>query len=415
MRAPSSSRMFREILLAMNSRTSGGASSRSWAAFLRRIAMRVSSSGGWMSVISPHSNRLRSRSSSVTSCLGGRSELMTICLLCVVQGVERVEELLLRLLLVLQELDVVDEEDVDVAVAAAEPLALAVANRVDEVVGELLRAHVPHPRAGVEVLGVVPDGVQQVGLAEPGVTVDEQRVVRLGRRLRDCDRGGVGEPVARPDDERLEQVAGVEPGGLHLPGPLAGAVHRRQHRGRGVVGRLVGERGGIVLRGRLHRHGDLDLAAELAGERLDDQRPQPGLQHVTGELVGGREQGGVSHQTERAGERHPRPLLGSEGVVREPGDRTRPHLREVEHVVGHVQSPSVAASFAVLVVATVGPVPAPKPRLRAPLQGFHTGSGGSSPQCCPHLWGTLQRTTCTAERMVGRTVSAAGEVRREGR
>ncbi len=43
--------------------------------------MRVSSSGGWTSVISPHSKRVRKRSSSVASCLGGRSEEMTICLL----------------------------------------------------------------------------------------------------------------------------------------------------------------------------------------------------------------------------------------------------------------------------------------------------------------------------------------------
>jgi hypothetical protein len=36
---------------------------RSCMVFLRRIAMRVSRSGGWMSVIRPHSNRLRMRSS----------------------------------------------------------------------------------------------------------------------------------------------------------------------------------------------------------------------------------------------------------------------------------------------------------------------------------------------------------------
>ena len=56
----------------------------------------------------------------------------------VVQRVERVEELFLGLLFVLQELDVVDQQDVDVAVALAEQLAAAVADRVDEVVGELL-------------------------------------------------------------------------------------------------------------------------------------------------------------------------------------------------------------------------------------------------------------------------------------
>ena len=68
------------IFEAMNSSTSGGAVSRSIAAFLRRIAMRVSRSGGWTSVIRPHSKRLRSRSSSASSRLGGRSEVMTICL-----------------------------------------------------------------------------------------------------------------------------------------------------------------------------------------------------------------------------------------------------------------------------------------------------------------------------------------------
>ncbi len=47
--------------------------------FFRRIAMRVSRSGGWMSVISPHSNRERSRASSVAISRGGRSLDMTIC------------------------------------------------------------------------------------------------------------------------------------------------------------------------------------------------------------------------------------------------------------------------------------------------------------------------------------------------
>ena len=41
--------------------------------------MRVSRSGGWMSVIRPHSKRLRSRSSSVAMSRGGRSLDMTIC------------------------------------------------------------------------------------------------------------------------------------------------------------------------------------------------------------------------------------------------------------------------------------------------------------------------------------------------
>ena len=138
----------------------------------------------------------------------------------VVQGVEGVEELLLRAFLVLQELDVVDQQHVDVAVAAAEAVLLAVPDHVDEVVGELLRADVPDLQAGVQGLRVMPDRVQQVGLAQPGVTVDEQRVVRLGRRLGDRDRGRVREPVARADDERLERVLGVQPGAAEPGGRL---------------------------------------------------------------------------------------------------------------------------------------------------------------------------------------------------
>ena len=67
--------MLVETRLAMKVSTSGsGTSIPSVFTFLRRIAMRVSRSGGWMSVISPHSNRLRSRASSVAiRAAGGRS------------------------------------------------------------------------------------------------------------------------------------------------------------------------------------------------------------------------------------------------------------------------------------------------------------------------------------------------------
>ena len=73
--------MLVEILLAIYSKTSSGAFKRSCAAFLRKIAIRVSNSGGWISVIKPHSNRERSRSSNVANCFGGRSLEITICLL----------------------------------------------------------------------------------------------------------------------------------------------------------------------------------------------------------------------------------------------------------------------------------------------------------------------------------------------
>ena len=54
------------------------------------------------------------------------------------QSVEGVEELLLGLHLALQELDVIDQEHVNVAVAALEGGGFVVADAVDEIVGELL-------------------------------------------------------------------------------------------------------------------------------------------------------------------------------------------------------------------------------------------------------------------------------------
>ena len=147
----------------------------------------------------------------------------------VVEGVEGVEELFLRTFFALQELDVVDEQDVDVAVAPLEGDLAVVAQRVDEVVRELFGRDVPDAHAGEEPLRVVADRVQQVRLAEPGLAPDEEGVVRAGRRFGDGDRGRVREAVGRADDERVEGVLLVQ---LRL--------RRLRLRRRGV--RLAGDR-----------------------------------------------------------------------------------------------------------------------------------------------------------------------------
>ena len=80
-----------------------------------------------MSVIRPHSNRDRSRSSRVCDvarpAVGAHHDLAA----GLVERVEGVEELLLDPLLVLEELDVVDQEDVVGAVALLEALDALVA------------------------------------------------------------------------------------------------------------------------------------------------------------------------------------------------------------------------------------------------------------------------------------------------
>src|ERR1017187_8705611 len=227
--SPSSSRLLVEIRLAMYSSASGGALSRSWTAFFRKMAMRVFRSEGGdpdqcaFELTDVGGNPARD----VLKCLGRRVEPVLDGLLPqdgdaglqlrrldvgeqapfepaaqpvleghqplgrpvardddllagVVQRIKGVEELLLGSLLVLQELDVVHQQHVDVPGPAPEAVLLAVPDHVDEVVGELLRAHVAHLDALIEALGVVADGMQQVRLAQAGVPVNKQRFIGLG-------------------------------------------------------------------------------------------------------------------------------------------------------------------------------------------------------------------------------------------
>jgi hypothetical protein len=92
-----------------------------------------------------------------------------------------VEELRLGLDLRLEELDVVDEQDVRGPQAPAEPVdrARAPLQRGDELVREALRGGRVDREAAARRQDVVADGVQQVGLADPGRAVDEERVVGL--------------------------------------------------------------------------------------------------------------------------------------------------------------------------------------------------------------------------------------------
>ena len=67
--------------------------------------------------------------------IGGEDELAA----ALIESVEGVEELLLGVLLALEELDVVDEQHVDVPVAALEALGAGRAQGADELVGEATR------------------------------------------------------------------------------------------------------------------------------------------------------------------------------------------------------------------------------------------------------------------------------------
>ena len=162
-----------------------------------------------MSATRPDSNALAAgpRALDVArEAIGGEHELAA----GVVQRVEGVEELLLGPGLGREELDVVDEQDVGVAIARLEAVDVAGAKRGEELVGEGLDRRVADGEAGAVGADVVADRVQEMGLADAGRAVEEERVVGLPGQLGDGQRGGVGEAVAVADHELVEGVLRVQ-------------------------------------------------------------------------------------------------------------------------------------------------------------------------------------------------------------
>ena len=105
------------------------------------------------------------------------------------------EEFLLCPLFSCDELNVIDQQEVDRPVARAEGGRVVVADRIDELIGEVLGRTIDDHRAGKQANSPVTNRVEQVRLAEADAAIDEQRVIRARRELRDGLRGGLGELV----------------------------------------------------------------------------------------------------------------------------------------------------------------------------------------------------------------------------
>ncbi len=209
--------MFFVMFWAMNVMTGSGSAHFRLAAFERRIAIRVSQVGR-LDVGRQAPLEARDQAGLELLDLAGAPVARQDDLLSgLEQVVEGVEELLLDALLAGEELDVVEQHDVGVAVALAELDHPVLLQRLDEVVRELLGREVGDARVRVVAQDGVPDGVHQVGLAEAGVAVDEQGVVGLGGGLGHRQRRGVRHLVVGPDDKGLERVAGVEGSGRRAP------------------------------------------------------------------------------------------------------------------------------------------------------------------------------------------------------
>ena len=89
------------------------------------------------------------------------------------ERVERVEELFLQPFFTLHELDVVNEQYVNFAVATFEGSNGVAANAVNVFVEECFRRDIANFVMGVVLVHVIPNGVKQVSFAQASRTVNE--------------------------------------------------------------------------------------------------------------------------------------------------------------------------------------------------------------------------------------------------
>ena len=134
------------------------------------------------------------------------------------QGVEGVEKLLLRAGGAGDDLNIVDQQYVHIAVFFAERGVLTRLNGRNQLVHKGFAGYVIDAHVGVGLQHIVADGVHQVRFAQPHAAVDEQRVVRLGRSFGHSQAGCVRKAVAVAHHKGIKGVLGVQKRrkGLHI-------------------------------------------------------------------------------------------------------------------------------------------------------------------------------------------------------
>ncbi len=130
-----------------------------------------------MSAISPHSKRLRSRSSISANSFGDRSLAITICFIVSCRALKVWKNSSwVRSLPVRNWMSSISSTSTP-RNRSRKLSHLVVAQRVDHVIRKLLARHVADGRLRLAPLHLVPDGLHQMRLAHAHAAVEEQRVV----------------------------------------------------------------------------------------------------------------------------------------------------------------------------------------------------------------------------------------------
>jgi hypothetical protein len=125
------------------------------------------------SCLEPRAKAFLQRGNSLRGTVAGDDDLAFGC----VEAIEGVEELFLGAFLAGDELYVIHEKDIHLAVFGTEVIRGLVADGIDEVIGKGFRGHIED--AGVPTDREIADGVEQVGLAQADTAVDEEGIEAL--------------------------------------------------------------------------------------------------------------------------------------------------------------------------------------------------------------------------------------------
>ena len=197
--------------------------------------------------------------------VGGHDHL----LLVLQQGVEGMEEFLLRAILAGKELDVVDQQRIERAIVPLELVDHVVLQRLDHVGDEALGMEIDDAGVAVVREDLIADGMHQVGLAESDAAIDEHRVVGLARLLGDLQRRGPRQLVGLALNEVVEGEVAVE-----VVGELGRCGRRTRPRAAEADIHLLGCRRSRRgrRRNRLRADDDGDAVTRVSGQ-LDRQLP----------------------------------------------------------------------------------------------------------------------------------------------
>ncbi|MNS72214.1 hypothetical protein D3C72_1056160 [compost metagenome] len=214
------------------------------------------------------------------------------------------EELFLGAVLACEELDVIDQQRVDLLELALELIHGLFLQGPDHGAEELLRTQVQHLRARIGLTHRVAGGEHQVGLAQAGAPVQQQRIVRaVARLLRRLECCGQTQLVAAAFDEVGEGVVVVQVAGerdlrlhrrlrrmagnrrdLRVHGPRARADFKKNVAETGKVGDQLADPRQVQFAHLIDNEGIRCIQHQAVSAQIGLQRLQPGVNILGREL-----------------------------------------------------------------------------------------------------------------------------------